>query len=124
MEYLQLSAGERSYQIPFIWSVDEDKHLIRLLVSDAVIGLTEERLRNWQMLRFLSGQPVREMEKSHRVELQEWKERYQGLMNRHEKNLDTIAKGMSELAASSRMPSSSGMADGLMNSMVSTPETL
>ena len=124
VEYLQLSAGERSYQIPFIWSVDEDKHLIRLLVSDAVIGLTEERLRNWQMLRFLSGQPVREMEKSHRVELQEWKERYQGLMNRHEKNLDTIAKGMSELAASSRMPSSSGMADGLMNSMVSTPETL
>ena len=45
-------------------------------------------------------------------------------MNCHEKNLDSIAKGMSELATSSRMPSSSGMADGLMISMVSTPETL
>ena len=69
VEYLQLSSGERNSQKPFIWSVDEDKHLIRLLVSDAVIGLTEERLRNWHMLRFLRGQPVQEMEKFHRAEL-------------------------------------------------------
>jgi pyruvate-ferredoxin/flavodoxin oxidoreductase len=57
---------ERKSHKPFIWSVDEDKHLIRLLVSQPVIGLAEERLRNWRMLRFLNGQPVQEMEKHHR----------------------------------------------------------
>ena len=70
-EYLQMDSIERKSFKPFIWSVDEDKHLIRLLVSQSVIGLAEERLRNWRMLRFLNGQPVQEMEKQHRDELQQ-----------------------------------------------------
>ena len=96
---------ERKSFKPFIWSVDEDKHLIRLLVSQSVIGLAEERLRNWRMLRFLNGQP------------------YQELIGRHEQDLDSIAKGMSELASSSRMPASFGMTEGLMKSTALIPQT-
>ena len=122
-EYLQMDSIERKSHKPFIWSVDEDKHLIRLLVSQSVIGLAEERLRNWRMLRFLNGQPVQEMEKHHRDELQQWKQRYQDLIGRHEQDLDSIAKGMSELASSSRMPASFGMTEGLMKSTALIPQT-
>ena len=118
-----MDSKERKSHKPFIWSVDEDKHLIRLLVSQSMIGLAEERLRNWRMLRFLNGQPVQEMEKHHRDELQQWKQRYQDLIGRHEQDLDSIAKGMSEHASSSPMPASFGMTEGLMKSTALIPQT-
>lgn len=116
-DYLLLPLDERKENEAFIWSVDEKQQLIRLLVSDSVIKLTEERLSNWRMLRFLSGQQVKVLEKGHRVELKNWEERYSSLMEEHDQSLDSIARGMSELAASSQKPVSSGSAGGILTAL-------
>jgi len=52
-EYLDLSEEDREDRFPFIWTVDTDNHLSRLLVADPIIKSCEDRYAFWTMLKAL-----------------------------------------------------------------------
>ena len=108
-DYIGLSAAAREGKTPFIWSTDSAKHLVKIAVAPAVVRLVEERLKYWRTLQFLSGQQIAQLDESHRAELQALQRKYQELEAEREASLDTIAKGMSELAASSGAPTYGGL---------------
>jgi pyruvate-ferredoxin/flavodoxin oxidoreductase len=54
-DYLDLPADEREDKRPFIYVLHESKHLERLLVSDKIVALAEERLQHWSLLRQLAA---------------------------------------------------------------------
>ena len=54
-EFLDLAAGEREDRFPYIWTVDRDNHLSRLLVDASMVRSCEDRRDFWIMLRGLAG---------------------------------------------------------------------
>ncbi|WP_041801351.1 2-oxoacid:acceptor oxidoreductase family protein [Rhodopseudomonas palustris] len=112
-DYVALSPDQRVGKTPFIYATDADKRLIKLSVGAAVIRLVEERRKYWRTLQFLSGLDVRQIDETHRVELDALLRQYEDSLKARETSLDSIARGMSELAASSNAPAAGGFA-GLM----------
>ncbi len=51
VEYLELDAEEREDATPFIWAVDRENHLIRVIPAEPVVKSTEERRDFWLTLR-------------------------------------------------------------------------
>ncbi|MCP3866804.1 MAG: pyruvate-flavodoxin oxidoreductase [Gammaproteobacteria bacterium] len=98
-DYIQLDEQERYGKVPFIWSADEQKRLVRLMVSPAIVDLTEERLRNWRMLEYLSGLHIDRLNEDHLQEVKGWQAKYQRSNDDRESSIDAIARGMSELAS-------------------------
>lgn len=103
-EYIELSTKERHGKTPFIWSTDPDRKLIKLAVSTAIVELTEERRRNWRMLEYLGGLHVDRLQEDHRRELEQWQHKYEEANTQRESTIDSIARGMAELAAGSDAP--------------------
>ena len=97
-DYINLSTSERIDKVPVIWATDEQHHLIQLGVSDMLIALTEERLRNWRMLQYLSGQHLVKIEQDHQQQIKQWQQRYEQALESKEQAIDTIANGLAELA--------------------------
>ncbi len=56
-DFLQLSESEREGRFPFIWGVDKQQHLMRVLVSKELVLACEERQAFWHQLRDLTTQP-------------------------------------------------------------------
>jgi pyruvate-ferredoxin/flavodoxin oxidoreductase len=54
-KYLGLSQAERNGKAPFVYTTDTHRHLDRLLVSDQMVRLAEDRLRLWSELKALAG---------------------------------------------------------------------
>jgi pyruvate-ferredoxin/flavodoxin oxidoreductase len=54
-EYLELSKEERSSKVPFVYTLDSEKHLDRLKASPEIVELAEERLGLWSDLREMAG---------------------------------------------------------------------
>jgi pyruvate-ferredoxin/flavodoxin oxidoreductase len=54
-EYVELSAANREGKTPYIVTVDRDRHLARLAVSNEIVLLAEERQQLWAQLRELAG---------------------------------------------------------------------
>lgn len=50
-EYIELDAEEREDATPFIWAVDRENHLIRVIPAEPVVKATEERRDFWLTLR-------------------------------------------------------------------------
>ena len=105
-EYIDLPPADRAGRMPFVWSTDDDKRLVKLAVSANIVGLVEERRKYWRTLQYLSGQQIEALDASHRAELAHWQHQYQDSVKQRETSLDSIARAMSELAASSNAPSS------------------
>jgi len=103
-EYVELNLPEREGKTPYIWSVDAQKKLIKLAISSVVVQLVEERRRYWHMLQYLGGYHVTKLDASHRAGIESLQAQYQEAMKQREASLDTIARSMSELAASSKAP--------------------
>ncbi len=99
-DYLRLSSSERAAKTPFIWSVDNRQRLIQLCVTDSIIALTEERLRNWRMLQYISGMQTAQIERDYQQQLELWQQRYEQLLDEKERAMDSIADGLAELAMS------------------------
>ncbi len=97
-DYIALSASERIGKVPFVWSTDKQQHLIQLRVSDSIIALTEERLNNWRMLQYISGQQLVKIEQDYQLQLKQWQQRYQQAVEAKEQAIDSIANGLAELA--------------------------
>jgi len=111
-EYIELSAGERAAKTPFVWSVDDQKNLIKLEVSQTLIHLVQERRKNWRTLQSLSGLDVEKLDAGHHLELETLRRQYNEAMDARESSIDSIARAMSELAASSNAPAN-GLASAL-----------
>lgn len=103
-EYVELSLPDREGKTPYIWSVDAQKRLIKLAISNVVVQLVEERRKYWHMLQYLGGYHVTKLDASHRAGIESLQAQYQEAMKQREASLDTIARSMSELAASSKAP--------------------
>ncbi|KAB2960373.1 MAG: pyruvate ferredoxin oxidoreductase, partial [Thermoanaerobaculia bacterium] len=54
-EFLGLAAEEREGRFPFVWSVDRENRLSRLLVDQTMVASCEERRDFWILLRALAG---------------------------------------------------------------------
>jgi len=54
-DFLTLSAEARDGKFPFLWSVDKQNHLTRVLVSKEMVLSCEERQQFWQQLKDVSG---------------------------------------------------------------------
>jgi pyruvate-ferredoxin/flavodoxin oxidoreductase len=54
-EFLELSENEREGRFPFVWAVDRQEQLGRLLVAKPMVESCEDRRDFWTMLRALAG---------------------------------------------------------------------
>jgi len=60
-EFLDLAPEEREGRFPYIWSVDAERHLSRLLVARPIVESCVDRRDFWTMLRALAGLDRREV---------------------------------------------------------------
>ncbi len=103
-EYIDLSENDRYGKVPFIWSTTAQGKLIKLTMTSAMVDLTRERRRNWRMLEYLAGLNVERMQAEHRRQLENWQQKYQQTNIAREDSIDSIARGMAELASISGAP--------------------
>ncbi len=99
--------------MPFVYSTDDKKKLVKLEVSHTIVHLVEERRKYWRTLQYLAGINVELVDANHKAELEAITAKYNAAINDRETTLDSIAQAMSELAASSMAPASSGLSLGL-----------
>jgi pyruvate-ferredoxin/flavodoxin oxidoreductase len=111
-EFIDLPIADRAGKTAFVYSTDHDKKLIKLEVANEIIHLVEERRKYWRTLQYLAGRQIEKLDADHRVELEALKQRYDEAVKTQESTLDTIARAMSELAASSNAPAA-GLAGAL-----------
>jgi pyruvate-ferredoxin/flavodoxin oxidoreductase len=59
-EFLQLPQADRVGRFPYVWSVDRQEQLMRLLVAEPIVHSCEDRRDFWKMLRSIArvGEPV------------------------------------------------------------------
>jgi pyruvate-ferredoxin/flavodoxin oxidoreductase len=57
-EFMALSVEDRAAKRPFIWTLDKEKKLARLGVSNEMVLLAEDRLDFWHQLKELAGLDV------------------------------------------------------------------
>jgi pyruvate-ferredoxin/flavodoxin oxidoreductase len=103
-EYIDLAPAEQAGKSPFVYSTDDDKKLIKLEVSHTLVQLVLDRRKYWRTLQYLAGIDVVQLDASHRSELAALRQQYDTAVNDRETSLDSIARAMSELAASSNAP--------------------
>ncbi|HMO11209.1 MAG TPA: pyruvate-flavodoxin oxidoreductase, partial [Actinotalea sp.] len=103
-EFVELERPAREGKVPFIYATDDDRHLIKVQCSGAVVALVEDRRRYWQILQYLSGQHEAALTALHGEDLATITARYDEAMTLRESSLDEIARAMADLATSSRAP--------------------
>ena len=103
-EYVELPRTGRVGRIPFVYATDDDRHLIKVACSDAIVALVEDRRRYWQTLQYLSGVHEAQLTALHRADFDALTTLYEQATQQRESSLDEIAKAMSELATSSKAP--------------------
>ncbi|MBF0287666.1 MAG: ferredoxin [SAR324 cluster bacterium] len=54
-DYLKLSADESYAKIPFIWMIDKENLLQKVMVSQSIVKTCQERLDHWHVLQDLGG---------------------------------------------------------------------
>jgi pyruvate-ferredoxin/flavodoxin oxidoreductase len=113
-EFIDLPEAAREGKTAFVWSTDDDKHLIRLSVSATIVHLVQERRKYWRTLQYLAGKDVVKLDADHAVELAALKAQYAESVKQRESTIDQIARGMSQLAASSKAPANGGGLAALM----------
>ena len=78
-----------------------------------VVHLVEERRKYWRTLQHLAGQRVAQLDAEHHAEIVALRQRYDEAVQAQEATMDSIARGMSELAAASAAPAAVGVAGAL-----------
>jgi ferredoxin len=54
-EYLALDEAGRRHKLPFIWTVDEDRRLARVVLTHALAEMCRDRMNSWRVFRELAG---------------------------------------------------------------------
>ena len=83
-EYIDLGQADRIGKTPFVWSVDEDKKLVKIEVASTVVALVEERRRHWRTLQYLAGQDVARLDANHHLELETLRHQYEEAVDARE----------------------------------------
>ncbi|MFV0334282.1 MAG: 2-oxoacid:acceptor oxidoreductase family protein [Tropicimonas sp.] len=112
-EFINLPKEARAGKAPFIFATDEDRHLVKYEVGNMIVHLVEERRKAWRTLQHLAGQEVEKLDAAHHVELAELQQRYEEAVEAREAAMDSIATGMSQLAAASSAPVAVGLTGAL-----------
>ncbi len=112
-EYIDLPPAERFGKAAFVYATDGERRLVRLEVGTTVVHLVEERRRNWRTLQHLAGMDVERLDTAHHAELAALQQRYDEAIAEREASMDSIASGMSELAAASGAPAAIGLGGAL-----------
>lgn len=120
-DYVALPAGERSGKVPFVYATDDNKKLIKLQVSDTLVALVEERRKYWRTLQYLAGINVEMIDANHKAELEALESKYKDAVDGRENAIDSIARAMSELAASSKAPAAGGIGLALGGAAAAAP---
>jgi pyruvate-ferredoxin/flavodoxin oxidoreductase len=107
-EYVELPADQRAAHVPFIHATDEQRHLIKVACSHAIVSLVEDRRSYWHTLQYLSGVHEAQLTALHRSDIEALRARFEEASTARETSLDDIAHAMSELATSSRAPAGTG----------------
>ncbi len=63
-EFLELSDDEREGLFPYVWSVNREEQLMRLLVADPIVRSCEDRRDFWKMLRSLARVGEKKIDRS------------------------------------------------------------
>jgi pyruvate-ferredoxin/flavodoxin oxidoreductase len=119
-DYIDLGQADRIGKTPFVWSVDDEKKLVKVEVASTVVALVEERRRNWRTLQYLAGQDVARLDANHHLELETLRHQYEEAVEARESSIDTIAQAKSELAAASKAPPAGGLSLALGGGPVAT----
>ncbi len=112
-EYIDLPLAERAGKTPYVVATDAERRLVRSEVGAMVVHLVEERRKNWRTLQHLAGQRVAQLDAAHHAEVAALQQRYEEAVKAQEATMDSIARGMSELAAASAAPAAVGVAGAL-----------
>ena len=120
-DFINLAAADRAGRTPFVWSTDDDRRLVRLAVSADIVALVEERRKYWRTLQHLAGLQIEALDAGHRAELDRVRHQLRDAEAQRETSLDSIARAMSELAASSKAPSANGLAGAFMPAATPAP---
>ncbi|HEY0283617.1 MAG TPA: thiamine pyrophosphate-dependent enzyme, partial [Rhizomicrobium sp.] len=108
-EYIDLGEAEKEGKTPFVWSTGADKKLVKYEVSPSLVHLVLERRKYWRTLQYLSGMEVAKLDADHHAELEALQRQYKESLQARESSIDSIARAMSELAASSKAPPAGGL---------------
>ena len=108
-EFIDLPEGERVGKVAFVYTTNDKKALVKLEVSSTLIRLVEGRRKYWRTLQYLAGINVQMIDASHKVELETLQSQYKAAVSERENTIDSIARAMSELAASSKAPAAGGL---------------
>lgn len=102
--YVELPKAQRAGKTAFIWSTDAKKRLIKIGLAQAIVELVEERRKYWNLLQYLDGQHVAKLGESHRQGMETLQAQYLDSVTQRDSSLDSFARAMAELAASSKAP--------------------
>ncbi len=102
--YVELPPESRAGLVPYILATDDDKKLVKIAVGPAVVHLTEDRRRNWQLLQYLAGRHVSQLTALHQADIDALQAKYDEAQRTRESSIDEIASAMSALAASTKAP--------------------
>ncbi len=91
-EFVALSPDEREGRIPFIHTLGDEQELERMKVSEEIVGLAEERLQHWGLLRQMAGLELADWVRSGVArELEaDFDERARKLEEEHEAKMDEL----------------------------------
>ena len=113
-EFIDLPEAQREGKTAFIYSADSKKRLIKLGVSSSVVALVEERRKYWSLLQYLAGQHVSKMSVEYQAGIAALKAEVQDGVKQRDSSLDSFARAMSELAASSKAQVGNGVTIPIM----------
>ncbi|WP_114007823.1 2-oxoacid:acceptor oxidoreductase family protein [Cohaesibacter intestini] len=113
-DYIDLPIAERGRMVAYVLTTDKNRNLVKMEVGATIVHLVEERRRYWRTLKHLAGLHVVALDKAHKAELAALEAKYKDALDARETSMDSIATGMSELAASSGAPAAAfGLGDAL-----------
>ena len=119
--YVELPVEGRAGLVPYILATDDDKKLVKIAVGPAVVHLTEDRRRNWQLLQYLAGQHVSQLTALHQADIDALQAKFDEAQTARESSIDEIAQAMSALASSATAPVSlASVAPSPLGSMAAT----
>ena len=97
-EYVELDDAARAGHVPVVLATDDDRRLIRVACSGAIVALVSERRRYWQTLQYLAGVTQDRLSAEHRAEVDRLTALYDEATAATETAFDQIARAMADLA--------------------------
>ena len=114
-DFVNLSDAQRAGKTPFIYSTDSKKKLVRYAVAAPIIALVEERRQHWHLLQYLDGQHVSKMSSEYQAGIAALQAQLKESAQARDASLDSFARAMSELAASSKAQVGNGTVIPIMS---------